>query len=98
MAAGCCRATWSSSRSRESACSGTRLAGPSVAVVGAGMAGLAAAHALRSRGIDAVVYEQFELGHTRGSSHGRSRIFRLGYGEPEWVGLAGEALAGWRRL
>jgi sarcosine oxidase len=62
------------------------------------MAGLAAAHALRRRGADVVVYEQFERGHKHGSSHGRSRIFRLGYAESEWVRLAEEALAGWRRL
>jgi sarcosine oxidase len=62
------------------------------------MAGLAAAHALRRRGVDVVVYEQFERGHRRGSSHGRSRIFRIGYAEPEWVRLAEEALTGWRRL
>jgi sarcosine oxidase len=69
-----------------------------VAVVGAGVNGLATAWALRRRGIDAVVYEQFELGHKRGSSHGRSRIFRLAYPEAEWVRRAQDALAGWREL
>jgi len=71
---------------------------PRVAVVGAGIAGLATAWALRRRGCDPIVYEQFELGHTRGSSHGRSRVFRLAYFQPEWVVLAREALAGWRLL
>jgi sarcosine oxidase len=69
-----------------------------VAVVGAGLNGLATAWALRRRGRDVVVYEQFELGHTRGSSHGRTRIFRLAYPETDWVRLAQEALAGWREL
>ncbi len=69
-----------------------------VAVVGAGVNGLATAWALRRAGRDVVVYEQFELGHARGSSHGRSRIFRLAYPEPKWVRLAVEALAGWREL
>jgi sarcosine oxidase len=69
-----------------------------VGVVGAGVNGLAAAWALRRAGVDAVVYEQFELGHTRGSSHGRTRIFRLAYPEVEWVQLAQEALTGWREL
>jgi sarcosine oxidase len=69
-----------------------------VAVVGAGVNGLAAGWALRRRGVDAVVYEQFELGHTRGSSHGRTRIFRLAYPEPDWVRLAQAALEGWREL
>jgi sarcosine oxidase len=69
-----------------------------VAVVGAGLNGLATAWALRRRGADVVVYEQFELGHVRGSSHGRTRIFRLAYPETKWVRLAIEALAGWREL
>jgi sarcosine oxidase len=69
-----------------------------VAVVGAGVNGLAAAWALRRRGIDVVVYEQFELGHTRGSSHGRTRIFRSAYPDPVWVRRAIEALKGWREL
>jgi sarcosine oxidase len=69
-----------------------------VAVVGAGVMGLATAWALARRGHDVVVYEQFELGHTRGSSHGRSRIFRLAYAEEEWVRLAQEALPLWREL
>ncbi len=68
-----------------------------VAVVGAGVVGLATAYELARAGRDVVVYEQFAVGHGRGSSHGRSRIFRLAYAEPEWVGLAQEALEGWRR-
>jgi sarcosine oxidase len=69
-----------------------------VAVVGAGVNGLATAHALVRDGHDVVVYEQFGLGHSRGSSHGRSRIFRFAYPEAHWVRLAVEALEGWRAL
>ena len=71
---------------------------PSIAVVGAGVNGLATAWTLRRGGHEVVVYEQFELGHTRGSSHGRTRIFRLAYPETQWVRLAQEALVGWREL
>ncbi|HXX12009.1 MAG TPA: FAD-dependent oxidoreductase [Burkholderiales bacterium] len=69
-----------------------------VAIIGAGVMGLATARALARAGHEVVVYEQFERGHARGSSHGRSRIFRLAYSEPRWVRLAQEALAGWREL
>src|SRR5262249_60504251 len=44
------------------------------------------------------VYGQFGLGLSRGSSHGRSRIFRFAYPEAHWVRLAVEALEGWRAL
>jgi len=69
-----------------------------VAIIGAGVMGLATARALARAGREVVVYEQFEPAHARGSSHGRSRIFRLAYSEPEWVRLAQEALAGWREV
>jgi monomeric sarcosine oxidase len=69
-----------------------------VAVVGAGVMGAATAYALARDGRDVVLYEQFELGHRRGSSHGRSRIVRLAYPELEFVELAREAFAGWRQL
>ena len=69
-----------------------------VSVVGAGVMGLAAARAAAQRGHDVVVYEQFDVGHTRGSSHGSSRIFRLSYTEQEWIHLAQRAYALWREL
>src|SRR5206468_11568027 len=69
-----------------------------VAVVGAGIMGSAAARALSRAGHDVTLYEQFRVGHDRGSSHGRSRIFRLAYAEPEYVRLAQEALGLWREL
>ena len=69
-----------------------------VAVIGAGVMGLATGWALRRRGHEVVVYEQFRIGHDRGSSHGRSRIFRLAYAEPEYVRLAQESLGLWREL
>jgi sarcosine oxidase len=69
-----------------------------VVVVGAGIMGLATAHALTREGREVVVLEQFRRGHARGSSHGATRIFRLAYPEPEWVRLAQEALSAWREL
>jgi sarcosine oxidase len=67
-------------------------------VVGAGLAGAAAAWVLASRGRDVVVLEAFEPGHRRGSSHGSARIFRRAYPDPLYVRLTGEAGERWRRL
>ena len=69
-----------------------------VAVVGAGVMGCATAWALCERGAEVTVHEQFELDHDHGSSHGRTRIFRLAYPEAAWVRLAQEAYAGWQEL
>ena len=69
-----------------------------VAVVGAGVMGCATAWALSERGAEVTVHEQFALDHDRGSSHGRTRIFRVAYPEAEWVRFAQEAYAGWRDL
>jgi glycine/D-amino acid oxidase-like deaminating enzyme len=69
-----------------------------VAIVGAGVNGLATAAALARSGHEVDVHEQYELDHRHGSSHGRSRIFRLSYPEQRWVQLAKEAHEGWRAL
>ena len=69
-----------------------------VAVVGAGVMGCATAWALRERGADVTVHEQFALDHDRGSSHGRTRIFRVAYPDPYWIRFAQEAYAGWQEL
>src|SRR5438270_6811314 len=69
-----------------------------VAIVGAGIMGCAAAWALTKDGHEVVLYEQFRVGHDRGSSHGRSRIVRLAYPEVEWVRLAQQSMREWREL
>ena len=69
-----------------------------VAVIGGGVMGLATGWALKRRGHEPVVYEQFEVGNAHGSSHGRSRIFRLAYAEDYYVRLAQQALELWREL
>jgi sarcosine oxidase len=66
--------------------------------VGAGVMGCATAWALRERGAEVTVHEQFELDHDRGSSHGRTRIFRVAYPDPDWIRFAQEARAGWLDL
>jgi sarcosine oxidase len=69
-----------------------------IAIVGAGIMGAASAWRLAQRGHDVELHEQFFVGHMRGSSHGRSRIVRLAYPEPEWVEFAEQAFRGWRQL
>jgi monomeric sarcosine oxidase len=67
-------------------------------VVGAGLAGSAAAWAASARGLSVVVLEAFGPGHRRGSSHGSARIFRRAYPDPLYVRLTGRAGEVWRRL
>ena len=69
-----------------------------VAVVGAGIMGCATARALARRGHEVTIFEQFEVGHTRGSSHGRTRIYRYSYPDEAYVGMMKEALGLWREL
>jgi sarcosine oxidase len=67
-------------------------------VIGAGAMGSATAWRLAGSGHSVVLLDQFEVGHKRGSSHGASRIFRFSYDDPEYVGMAMEALPLWRDL
>lgn len=69
-----------------------------MAVVGSGVAGAAAAWRLALRGHEVALFEQFEIGHDRGSSHGASRIFRFAYDHPSYVRMAQLALRLWREL
>src|SRR3954471_11610101 len=69
-----------------------------VVVIGAGAMGSATAWWLARRGVEVVLLEQFEPGHTRGSSHGGTRIFRFAYYDPFYVRMAQAALPLWREL
>jgi glycine/D-amino acid oxidase-like deaminating enzyme len=69
-----------------------------VVIIGAGLAGSAAARALASRGRSVVLLEAFQPGHRRGSSHGSARIFRRAYPDPLYVRLTGQAQVLWRHL
>jgi sarcosine oxidase len=69
-----------------------------VVIVGAGLAGSAAAWAASRRGRSVAVLEAFQPGHRRGSSHGSARIFRRAYPDPLYVRLTGQAGALWREL
>jgi sarcosine oxidase len=69
-----------------------------VVIIGAGLAGSAAARALASRGRSVVLLEAFQPGHRRASSHGSARIFRRAYADPLYVRLTGQAQVLWRQL
>ena len=69
-----------------------------IAVIGAGAAGSSAARFLSKAGHQVDVFEQFELGHSRGSSHGTSRIIRKSYTDPYYSGLMNEIYPLWREL
>ncbi len=69
-----------------------------VAVVGVGGAGSAALRFLAEAGHRVVGYEQFGIGHDRGSSHGESRIIRYTYPDPLYTGLMADAYPLWAAL
>ena len=69
-----------------------------VVIIGAGLAGSAAAWALARRGRSVAVVEAFQPGHRHGSSHGSARIFRRAYPDPLYVRLTGQAQRLWRQL
>ena len=75
------------------------MAAYDVAVIGLGAMGSAALLHLARRGVRAVGIEQFAPGHDKGSSHGETRIIRLGYFEhPSYVPLLRRAYQLWREL
>lgn len=69
-----------------------------IAVVGLGAVGSAALRFLAKQGVEAVGYEQFTRGHTRGSSHGESRIYRLTYADPLYSRMMRRAFQLWQEL
>jgi sarcosine oxidase len=72
--------------------------GHDVAIVGAGLLGLAAAGALAARGRDFVLLEQAGIGHQGAGSKGSCRIFRIGYPDADYVTAARCARELWLQL
>ena len=70
-----------------------------VVVCGLGATGSAALYQLARRGARVLGLERFVPGHPHGSSHGETRIIRLGYFEhPSYVPLVRSAYAEWRAI
>ena len=74
------------------------VANADLVIVGAGLAGSAAAWAASERGLHVVLLEAFGPGHRNGSSHGSARIFRRAYPDELHVRLTGTAGQLWRKL
>lgn len=69
-----------------------------VVVVGAGLTGASTAWALARDGVSVVLFEARQFGHTLGSSHGSSRIFRRIYRDPLYLRMTGQAQRMWTDL
>lgn len=67
-------------------------------VVGAGVNGSATAYAAAKRGLKVLLLEKFPLPHTRGSSHGQSRIIRTMYQELLYAQMTKDSFPIWRQL
>jgi glycine/D-amino acid oxidase-like deaminating enzyme len=70
-----------------------------IAVIGLGLMGSAALHALVRRGADVVGFDPLVVGEARGSSHGSCRVYRRFNFESEaYTELSDRAFEGWRAL
>lgn len=67
-------------------------------IIGAGLAGAAAAWQLASRGEQVTVLERTVPANSQGSSHGSARIFRYAYGSQYYADLVVRARRGWDEL
>src|SRR5688572_15940898 len=68
-------------------------------VIGLGGMGSAACYHLARRGVRVLGIEQFAIPHSRGSSHGLSRMIRSAYYEhPHYVPLLRRAFQLWRQI
>ena len=69
-----------------------------IAVVGAGICGSSAARYAAIAGHDVALFEQFDLGHDLGSSHGNSRIVRKAYPDAFYTDCMTRAYPLWAEL
>ncbi|XP_072312309.1 peroxisomal sarcosine oxidase [Eucyclogobius newberryi] len=67
-------------------------------VIGAGVQGSFTAYSLSKRGQRTLLLEQFVLPHTRGSSHGQSRIIRKAYEQDFYTRMMEECYGLWAEL
>lgn len=69
-----------------------------VIVLGGGIVGASTAYSLAKQGQNVLLIDQFEAGHTHGSSHGDGRVVRFNYTEAIYVEMAMLAYEKWASL
>ncbi|KAK0408461.1 hypothetical protein QR680_003974 [Steinernema hermaphroditum] len=69
-----------------------------VVVVGGGIMGSCSAYHMAKAGLKPTVLEQFSEGHSRGSSHGQSRIIRYAHGDATYLPIMKESYELWEEL
>ncbi|MBX9688162.1 MAG: FAD-dependent oxidoreductase, partial [Candidatus Obscuribacterales bacterium] len=67
-------------------------------IIGGGIVGSAAAYLIARTGSSVLLFEQFEFGHERGSSHGESRIIRYSYDHPTYLEMARGVYPLWQEI
>ncbi|MFS0792775.1 N-methyl-L-tryptophan oxidase [Microbacterium sp. 1P10AE] len=69
-----------------------------VVVLGLGIHGMSTVASLARRGVRVIGIDRFTAGHSRGSSHGRTRMIRRAYPNPVWNPLVEKAFDAWGAL
>jgi sarcosine oxidase len=70
-----------------------------IAIIGLGLMGSAALHALARRGADVLGFDPLRVGEPRGSSHGSCRIYRrFNFESDAYTELSDQAFEGWQAL
>ena len=67
-------------------------------VLGLGGMGSATLYHLSQRGVEPMGIEQFQTGHSKGSSYGHSRVFRSLYEKPQYIDMTQKSYELWRQL
>lgn len=69
-----------------------------IAIIGAGIMGASTAYACAKRGYEVTIFDQFQPGHTNGSSHGNSRIVRKAYPDPFYTEIMQSGYPLWKEI
>ncbi len=76
----------------------TAVSSADVVVLGLGIHGMSTVASLARRGVRVIGIDRFAPAHSRGSSHGRTRMIRRAYPNPVWNPLVEKALDAWGEL